>query len=194
MTVLNSSCTDRHSENCELFHLNCTMRFIVTMTRLALNRIARERGVETRLATSLWAGKSSANACASVRGQQGAAAMGHIARFLAHPGRILRTALNTPPVRRPHQSHAARHFCFSRAIVCPGLSKVPRLRKAKGRRVHNSFLARLKKKSFPSSIGIPTQARVNKYTVRRRNPRLATTTSVVLIAPRRHHHVATTNR
>ena len=111
----------------ELFHLNCTMRFIVTMTRLALNRIARERGVETRLATSLWAGKSSANACASVRGQQGAAAMGHIARFLAHPGRILRTALNTPPVRRPHQSHAARHFCFSRAIVCPGLSKVPRL-------------------------------------------------------------------
>ena len=108
--AVSSSLFPAHED--ELFHLNCTMRFIVTMTRLALNRIARARGVETRLATPLWAGKSSANACASVRGQQGAAAMGHIARFLAHPGRILRTALNTPPVRQAHPSHAARLFCF----------------------------------------------------------------------------------
>ena len=75
----------------ELFHLNCTLRLSSTMTRLDLNRNARARRAQTWLATPLWAGKSSANACASVRGQQGAAAMGHITRFLAHrPRRILR--------------------------------------------------------------------------------------------------------
>ena len=57
------------------------MRLSSTMTRLALNRIARAKGAETRLATPLWAGKSSATATASARGQQGAAAHGAIARF-----------------------------------------------------------------------------------------------------------------
>ena len=66
----------------ELFHLNCTMRSSLAMTRLALNRNARARRAETRLATPLWAGKSSANAAASLRGQQGEPARGEGAGIL----------------------------------------------------------------------------------------------------------------
>jgi len=67
----------------ELFHLNCTMRLSSTMTRLDLNRNARARRAETRLNRPLWAGKSSANASASARGQQGEPASVLFARFWA---------------------------------------------------------------------------------------------------------------
>ena len=73
----------RHSEICELFHLSCTMRLSSTMTRLALNRNARARRAHTRLTKPLWAGKSSANASASVRGQQGEPAQVLFARIWA---------------------------------------------------------------------------------------------------------------
>ena len=67
----------------ELFHLNCTLRLSSTMTRLVLNRNARARRAETRLAKPLWAGKSRANAAASLRGQQGEPARGEVAEFWA---------------------------------------------------------------------------------------------------------------
>ena len=53
----------------ELFHLNCTLRVSSTMTRLDLNRNARASRALAWLTTPLWAGKSSANAAASLRGQ-----------------------------------------------------------------------------------------------------------------------------
>ena len=71
----------RDPENGELFHLSCTMRSSLAMTRLALNRNARARMAKNRGDRPLWAGKSSANSTASARGQQGAAAHGAIARF-----------------------------------------------------------------------------------------------------------------
>ena len=83
----------RHPEIGALFHLICTMRLSSTMTRLALNRIARAKGAETRLATPLWAGKSSANAPASVRGQQGEPAQVLFARIWAAQTAILATFL-----------------------------------------------------------------------------------------------------
>ena len=67
----------------ELFHLNCTLRLSLTMTRLVLNRNERASRALTWLATPLWAGKSRANATASVRGQQDEPARGEAARFLA---------------------------------------------------------------------------------------------------------------
>ena len=74
----------RDPENGELFHLSCTMRSSLAMTRLALNRNARARTAKNRGDRPLWAGKSSANASASARGQQGAAAAGQKARILGH--------------------------------------------------------------------------------------------------------------
>ena len=73
----------------ELFHLNCTMRLSSTMTRLDLNRNARARRAETRFATPLWAGKSSANASASARGQRGEPARGEGAGILGRPGSVI---------------------------------------------------------------------------------------------------------
>ena len=67
----------------ELFHLNCTLRLSLTMTRLDLNRNARASGALTWLTKPLWAGKSSANAAASLRGEQGVAARGEVAEFWA---------------------------------------------------------------------------------------------------------------
>ena len=69
----------------ELFHLNCTLRLSSTMTRLDLNRNARAHRAETWLTKALWAGKSSANATASVRGQQGEPASVLFARILGSP-------------------------------------------------------------------------------------------------------------
>ena len=67
----------------EPFHLNCTLRLSSTMTRLDLNRNARARRAQSWLATPLWAGKSSANATASLRGQQGEAAAPALREFWA---------------------------------------------------------------------------------------------------------------
>ena len=75
----------RDPENGELFHLSCTMRSSLAMTRLALNRNARARRAKNRLARPLWAGKSSANAAASLRGQQGEPASVLSARILCSP-------------------------------------------------------------------------------------------------------------
>ena len=69
----------------ELFHLSCTMRLSSTMTRLMLNRNARARRANTQEARPLWAGKSSANASASLRGQQGEPARGEGGRNLGSP-------------------------------------------------------------------------------------------------------------
>ena len=69
----------------ELFHLNCTLRLSSTMTRLDLNRNARARRAQSWLATPLWAGKSSANATASTRGQRGEPARGEGAGNLGSP-------------------------------------------------------------------------------------------------------------
>ena len=73
----------------ELFHLNCTMRLSSTMTRLDLNRNARARRAETRFATPLWAGKSSAITAASLRGQRGEPARGEGAGILGRPGSVI---------------------------------------------------------------------------------------------------------
>ena len=81
----------RDPENGELFHLICTMRSSLAMTRLALNRNARARRSKNRLARPLWAGKSSANSTASARGQQGAAAQVLFARILGRADSILAT-------------------------------------------------------------------------------------------------------
>ena len=63
--------------------MNCTLRLSSTMTRLDHNRNARARRAVTQEARPLWAGKSSANAAASLRGQFGEAARGEGARILA---------------------------------------------------------------------------------------------------------------
>ena len=63
--------------------MNCTLRLSSTMTRLDHNRNARARRAKSRLATPLWAGKSRANAAASLRGQQGEPARGEVAEFWA---------------------------------------------------------------------------------------------------------------
>ena len=73
----------------ELFHLNCTLRLSSTMTRLDLNRNARARRAQSWLATPLWAGKSSANATASTRGQRGEPARGEGAGILGRPGSVI---------------------------------------------------------------------------------------------------------
>ena len=92
----------------ELFHLNCTLRLSSTMTRLVLNRNARARRAQTLLATPLWAGKSSANASASVRGQQGEPARGEAHSRLS-----------------PKDCHWAAELLSS--CVCIALSRLPHL-------------------------------------------------------------------
>ena len=113
----------------ELFHLNCTLRLSSTMTRLDLNRNASARRAETRLATPLWAGKSRANATASVRGQRGEPARGKVEEFWAAQSFIFCSRLTFGLPRLPKVGKRLPLAAFSyvfRVWVCFGLSRLLR--------------------------------------------------------------------
>ena len=99
-----------------------TLRLSSTMTRLVLNKNARARRAQVQEATPLWAGKSSANASASVWGQQGERAQAVFARIWAAQTGFLATFLHKMAQSLPLLVAALFGSCVGVFTLCQGSS------------------------------------------------------------------------